>query len=89
MYLPQLGDRLAQERHVVTDDDDRPTIRGECPGERLPGVQVEVVGRLVHDNQMRVTRDAETQEQFSQFARRGFAGGGEDAVGVGVELGHG
>ena len=89
VYLPQLGDRLTQERHVVADDDHRPTVRGKRPGERLPGVQVEVVGRLVHDNQVRVTRDAEAQEQFSQFARRRFAGGGENAVGVGVELGHG
>ena len=45
-------------------------VSGQRVGQRLNRMQIQMVGRLVHHDQMRVISQSQAQQQLAQFARR-------------------
>ena len=73
-----------QELIVVAYGDERSGEFRQCSLERFDGMNVQVVGGLVGDNQGYAIDDSASDGEFAQLTRAG-APAFEDAVGVGVE----
>ena len=56
-----------QERAVVAHQQQRPRISGKRPLQRLGGMQVQMVGGLVHDDEDRAAQQALGEHELAQL----------------------
>lgn len=56
----------------MTDQEKRTRTTLQSLLEKLDGVQIEMIGGLVHDDQMRLTGNAESRQHFSNLSGTGL-----------------
>src|SRR5690606_27116873 len=83
--LPGVGGHRVEEPPVMGDDQQRRLARGKVPGQPVDGLDVEVVGGLVQDDQVVVVDEQPGQGGAPPFAAGQVADGGPQ-VDVGEQV---